>query len=313
MPTDGDRSPRRGALAGAPAASASSDAECHPDLASLFADFSRAQDEELAAFEPKQVSEHHKVRSDFKTDLATFVGRLDKDYQKRFDRLDLEQADMRKEVTSLRSQMQHMSAWVCALCETLQAASQATPPYVAIGNDDFNRDPIDAIVRTRTQTGAMAATLLDPFKELLAEKRLDPFACQWGAQPLGRAGTLRSSSSHEFARLRAREFVSILKDKVGRGRRLQVATATGELCPAYTDIDKNRALHTRGDGPRSEHAGQRRRQRDWDRILAAIDEVCVDDYSYCDLAVYSLSKLDKLFVFRFAGGGESRALPSTTR
>lgn len=206
MPTGGSRSPRRGARVACVAASASADAEHHRGPATVFADFSRAQNETLAAFGSRQVSEHHKFRTDFKADLAAFVGPLDKGYRKRFDRLELEQSDVRKKVTHLRSQMGQVSVRVGALGDTLQAASQATPPSVAIDNGDFNRDPIDTIVRVWTQTDVTAVALLDPVKEPLTEMRPDPSAYEWGAQPLGRAGTLRFNGSLD---LRVRKFFSL--------------------------------------------------------------------------------------------------------
>lgn len=86
MPIDGSRSPRRGAAGSAAAlGKPAPDAAPHPDIASLLADFSRAQDEKFAALGSKQAAEHQKLRTDFKADLAAFISPFDKGYRKRFE------------------------------------------------------------------------------------------------------------------------------------------------------------------------------------------------------------------------------------
>lgn len=112
---------------------------------------------------------------------------------------------------------------------------------MAIDNDDFNRSPVDTLVRIRTQSDVTAAALLEPFKSIFDEMRLAAADYEWDAQHLGRAGKIRFQGSVEVGRLRVRKFMSLLKDTGGRWRRFQVATATGEQFHAYAASDRNRA------------------------------------------------------------------------
>lgn len=220
MPNDGSRNSRHGAAGSAAAPDeAAPDAEQHPDIASLLADFNRAQDEKLAAFESKHAVEHQKLRADFKADLAAFISPPDKGYRKRFARLEVEQADVRTEVCSLRAQMEQMSVRVDKFADTLQQAQAADPLVVAIDNDDFNRDPIPTIIRIRMQVAVASDALLTLFKVVLDEMRRGSGDFDCDAQPLGRAGALRFAGVTPIARLR-------VKDQGGRWRSFVVATPT---------------------------------------------------------------------------------------
>lgn len=213
----------------------------HLDIASLPADFATAQDSKFAAFEEKQKEEHKRLRADFKADLAAFISPLDKGYRKRLDRIEMEQADVRAEVRSRRTQREQMSVKVGAFGDTPQQAASATPPSIAIDSDDFHRAPLDTIARVRAQSDTTAPALFDPFKPTLNQMRLDPDAFEWDAQPLGRASTLQFAGAPELARLRVRKFVSLLTDPSGRWQRFQAEAAAGEHFMVYAGIDKNRA------------------------------------------------------------------------
>lgn len=192
MPSGSSRSPRRSTPPAASSADLPSEAppgEPRPDIASLLADFASAQDAKFAAFGEKRKDEHKRLRTDFKADMAAFISPLDKGYRKRFDRLEVEQADVRSEVRALQSKMEQMSARVAGLGDNLQKAEAVLPPALAIDDDDFHRAPVDSIVRIRTQAGSTSEGLLAPFKQILSEMRIAEDAFSWDAQPLGRAGT----------------------------------------------------------------------------------------------------------------------------